>query len=46
MMQKRKEENRKRHRRRKEYDIINDADDMITELLRQMKLATKVKLIN
>lgn len=38
MMQKKREENYKR-RKRKNFDIINDSDDMISEMLSQMKQA-------
>lgn len=41
MMQKRKEIN-SRKRRRKNIDIINDSDDVIAELIHEMKQAADV----
>ena len=41
MLQKRKEINSRR-RRRKNVDIINDSDDIIAELIQEMKQAADV----
>lgn len=41
MLQKRKEMNSRR-RRRKNIDIINDSDDIIAELIQEMKQAADV----
>lgn len=42
MLQKKKEENRQRRRKRKDCDIINDNDDLIDALIKQMKEAAEV----
>lgn len=42
MMQRKKEENY-RKRKRKNIDIINDSDDVIAELISQMKNAADVR---
>lgn len=42
MMQRKKEENYRR-RKRKNIDIINDSDDVIAELIQQMKQAADVR---
>ena len=44
MMQRRKEINSKR-RRRKNVDIINDSDDIIAELIQEMKSAADVSYL-
>lgn len=44
MMQKKKEES-SRKRRRKNIDIINDNDDIIAELVNQMKQAVEVSAL-
>jgi len=41
MLQKKKEENSYRRRKRKDVDIINDNDDLIADLLTQMKQAAE-----
>lgn len=41
MLQKRKEMNSRR-RRRKNIDLINDSDDIIAELIHDMKVAAQV----
>lgn len=41
MMQKKREENYRR-RKRKNIDIINDSDDVIAEMIQQMKQAAEV----
>ena len=43
MMQRKKEENYRR-RKRRNIDIINDSDDVIAELITQMKQAADVRL--
>ncbi len=42
MLQRKREENYRR-RRRKNIDIINDNDDVIAELIQQMKQAADVR---
>lgn len=43
MMQKKREENYRR-RKRKNIDIINDSDDVIAEMIQQMKQAAEVSV--
>ena len=43
-MRKRKEEMGKRRRKKKDYDIINDNDDLIAEMIKNMKQAAEVTL--
>lgn len=43
MLQKRKEMNSRR-RRRKNIDLINDSDDIIAELIHNMKVAAEVMI--
>lgn len=42
MLQRKKEENSYRRRKRKDVDIINDNDDLIADLIVQMKFAAEV----
>lgn len=44
MMQRKKEENF-RHKRRKNIDIINDSDDVIADLIAQMKTSADVRIM-
>ena len=44
MMQKKREENYRR-RKRKNIDIINDSDDVIAEMISQMKQAAEVSFL-
>lgn len=44
MLQRRKEMNSKRRGRRKNVDIINDSDDIIAELIHEMRQAADVCL--
>ena len=42
MMAKKKEEMRKSRRKRKDFDLINDSDDLIAEMINKMKVAAEV----
>lgn len=42
MMMKKKEEMQKRRRKRKDYDLINDSDELIEDMIKKMKLAAEV----
>ena len=42
MLQKRKEEMNKRRKRKKDSELINDNDDLIAELIKDMKNAAEV----
>lgn len=44
MMQRKKEESYRR-RKRKNFDIINDSDDVIADLISQMKQAADVSVL-
>ncbi|XP_033759333.1 IWS1-like protein [Pecten maximus] len=41
MMMKKKEENRKNRKKRKDFDIINDNDDLIVDMIKKMKEAAE-----
>lgn len=41
MMAKKKEENQKRRRKRKDFDLINDSDDLIADMINKMKVAAE-----
>ena len=43
MMAKKKEEMSKRRKKRKDFDLINDSDDLIAEMINKMKVAAEVK---
>lgn len=42
MMMKKKEEMQKRRRKRKDYDLINDSDELIADMINKMKIAAEV----
>ena len=42
MMAKKKAENAKNRRKRKDFDLINDSDDLIAEMINKMKVAAEV----
>ena len=42
MLEKRKSEMSKRRRKKKDIDILNDNDDMISDMIRRMKEAAEV----
>ena len=42
MMMKKKDEMSRRKRKRKEYDIVNDSDDLIADMINKMKVAAEV----
>ena len=42
MMAKKKEEMSKRRKKRKDFDLINDSDDLIAEMINKMKVAAEV----
>lgn len=42
MMMKKKEEMQKRRRKRKDYDLINDSDELIADMINKMKVAAEV----
>ena len=42
MLEKRKAEMSKRRRKKKDIDILNDNDDMISDMIRRMKEAAEV----
>ena len=44
MLRRKKEEMGKKHRKRKDVDIINDSDDLIAALMQNMKTAAEVRL--
>ena len=46
MMAKKKAENAKNRRKRKDFDLINDSDDLIAEMINKMKVAAEVKYLN
>lgn len=41
MMMKKKEEMKKRRRKRKDFDLINDSDDLIADMINKMKVAAE-----
>ena len=43
MLEKRKAEMSKRRRKKKDIDILNDNDDMISDMIRRMKEAAEVR---
>ena len=43
MMERKKAEMSKRRRKKKDIDILNDNDDMISDMIRRMKEAAEVK---
>jgi len=45
MMQLKKDETRKRRKKRKDVDIINDNDDLIDAIVKNMKAAAEVSTI-
>ena len=42
MMAKKKAEMQKRRKKRKDFDLINDSDDLIAEMINKMKVAAEV----
>jgi len=44
-MAKKKEEQSKRRKKKKDIDIINDNDDLISDLIQRMKQAAEVSMI-
>ena len=46
MMAKKKAENAKNRRKRKDFDLINDSDDLIAEMINKMKVAAEVLYLN
>lgn len=46
MMMKKKEEMKSRRRKRKDFDLINDSDDLIADMINKMKVAAEVRQKN
>ena len=44
MLEKKKAEMSKRRKKKKDIDILNDNDDMISEMIRKMKEVAEVKI--